>query len=108
MKLKNEHLDLLRKISKDPSKSLRDLAQELDLSVGKVNYCKNALKGKGLIKINNFKKNPNKINYLYIFTPRGIVEKTKLSISFMKRKMKKYDELKKELEKDRKQNVDSF
>ena len=50
------------------------------------------------IKIENFKKNPNKLNYAYVLTPKGITEKTKLTISFMKRKMKEYDELKKEME----------
>ena len=53
---------------------------------------------KGLIKIENFKKNPNKINYLYVLTPEGLAQKTKLTINFMKRKMKEYDELKKEIE----------
>ena len=57
-----------------------------------------ALKKKGLVKITNFKKNPNKLNYIYILTPKGISEKTKLTINFMKRKMKEYDELKKELD----------
>ena len=53
---------------------------------------------KGLIKIENFKKNPNKINYLYVLTPYGLAAKTKLTINFMKKKMKEYDELKKEIE----------
>ena len=57
-----------------------------------------ALRSKGLIKIENFKKNPKKINYIYVLTPKGIAEKTKLTVNFMKRKMKEYDELKKELE----------
>ena len=50
-----------------------------------------------MVKIENFKKNPNKINYIYVLTPKGIYEKTKLTINFMKRKMKEYDELKREL-----------
>ena len=91
--------EILRKIVKDPSSTQRDLANELNLSLGKVNYCIKALKNKGLIKINNFKKNPNKINYFYVLTPKGISEKTKLTINFMKRKMKEYDELKSELKK---------
>ena len=64
----------------------------------KLNYCLKALKKKGLVKIENFKKNPNKINYFYVLTPAGITEKTKLTLNFMKRKMKEYDELKKELD----------
>ena len=59
----------------------------------------NALKDKGLIKINNFKKNPNKINYIYVLTPRGIVEKTNLTVNFMKKKLEEYGELKKEIDK---------
>ena len=61
--------------------------------------CLKALKSKGLIKIRNFNKNPNKLNYIYILTPKGINEKTKLTINFMKRKMNEYDELKRELNK---------
>ena len=75
------------------------MAQELGFSLGKLNYCLKALRGKGLIKIENFKKNPNKINYIYILTPKGISEKTKLTVNFMKLKMKEYDELKKEISK---------
>ena len=56
------------------------------------------VKKKGLIKINNFKRNPNKVNYIYVLTPKGISEKTKLTISFMKRTMNEYDELKRELD----------
>ena len=94
-----DHLNLLRKIKKKPESSQRELAQELNFSLGKLNYCLKALKNKGLIKISNFKKNPNKINYVYVLTPKGFAEKTKLTISFMKRKMREYDELKAELKK---------
>ena len=100
MKHKNEHFDLLRKISKNPKVSQRDLAEELELSLGKVNYCLSALKRKGFVKISNFRKSKNKIRYLYVITPKGITEKTKLTISFMRQRMKEYDELKKDLEKD--------
>ena len=58
------------------------------------------MKIKGLIKINNFKKNQNKLNYFYLLTPKGIVQKTDLTIKFMKVKMKEYDELQKELKID--------
>ena len=94
-----DHLNLLRKIKNKPKSSQRQLAEELGFSLGKLNYCLNALKDKGLIKIHNFRKNPNKFNYIYVLTPRGIAAKTKLSINFMKMKMKEYDELKKEIEK---------
>ena len=74
------------------------MANSLGFSLGKFNYCLKSLKQKGLVKINNFKKNPKKINYFYVLTPKGISEKTSLTIKFMQRKMKEYDELKKELD----------
>jgi len=94
-----DHFNVLRKIEKKPGSTQRELAKELGFSLGKLNYCLKALKGKGLVKIENFKKNPKKINYIYILTPKGITEKTKLTINFMKIKMKEYDELKKEINK---------
>ena len=97
MKNDLDQFNVLRKINSNPNVSQRDLANELNLSLGKINYCLKALKNKGLVKIKNFEKNPNKINYIYVLTPKGIAEKTKLTINFMKRKMKEYDELKKEL-----------
>ena len=93
-----DKLDLLIKISKQPKVSQRILADELGFSLGKLNYCIGELKKKGLIKIKNFKNNKNKINYIYIITPKGISKKTLLTLNFMKRKMKEYEELKKELE----------
>lgn len=98
MKNNQEDLDILLKLSKNPLSSQRKLALELGLSLGKLNYCLKALKEKGLIKIENFKKNPKKINYMYILTPRGIKEKTKLTLNFMKRKLVEYEELKKNSE----------
>ena len=92
-----DHLNLLRKIKNKPNSSQRELANDLNFSLGKLNYCLKALKAKGLIKIKNFSKNPKKINYIYLITPKGISEKTRLTVNFMKRKMKEYDELKKEL-----------
>ena len=94
---KEDNLDVLRKIQKNPKASQRRLAKELGFSLGKLNYCLKALQEKGLIKMNNFKKNPKKLNYFYVLTPKGIAEKTKLTLDFMKRKMREYDELKKEL-----------
>ena len=93
-----DYLEILRKLRKDPKSSQRKLADELGFSLGKLNYCLKALQNKGLIKIKNFKKNPNKLNYFYVLTPKGITQKTKLTISFMKKKMNEYDELKKEYE----------
>ena len=94
-----DHFNVLRKIKSKPQSTQRELANELGFSLGKLNYCLNALKVKGLIKMRNFKKNPNKINYIYVLTPKGIAAKTKLTLNFMKLKMKEYDELKKEIQK---------
>ena len=92
-----DHFEILRKLKKNPNSSQRALDKDLGFSLGKLNYCLKALQEKGLVKIKNFKKNPKKLNYIYILTPKGISEKTKLTLSFMKRKMKEYDELSKEL-----------
>ena len=98
MKDKQDYFNVLRKIQRKPKSSQRELAKDLGFSVGKLNYCIKALKSKGMIKINNFKKNPKKINYIYVLTPKGIAEKTQLTLNFMKIKMKEYDELRKEAE----------
>jgi EPS-associated MarR family transcriptional regulator len=97
MKNNQDHFDILRKISYKPDVSQRKLAQELGFSLGKLNYCLKALKEKGFVKIRNFENNPNKINYIYHLTPKGISHKTKLTINFMKKKMAEYDQLKQEL-----------
>ena len=98
-KINQQQFDVLRKISKKPSANQRELASELEISLGKLNFVLKGLKKKGLIKIRNFKKNPNKSRYLYLLTPKGIAEKTDLTINFMKRKMEEYDELREELKK---------
>ena len=92
-----DHFNVLRKIQQKPESKQRELAEDLGFSLGKLNYCLKALKVKGLVKIKNFKKNPKKINYIYVLTPQGVSEKTKLTLNFMKRKMKEYDELKREV-----------
>lgn len=97
---KEDYLNLLRKIENKSQTSQRDLSSSLGMSLGKINYCLKSLKEKGLVKIKNFKKQSNKIEYLsYIITPKGIKFRTKLTLNFMKRKMNEYDELKKELKK---------
>ena len=97
MNFNEDHFQILRKIQKKPKSSQRELASELGISLGKLNYCIKALKKKGLIKINNFQNNNNKINYIYVLTPIGIKYRLKLTIIFMKKKMREYDELKSEI-----------
>ena len=92
-----DYLNLLIKIKKEPNFSQRKLASELGFSLGKLNYCIKALKLKGLIKIENFKNNKNKINYIYVLTPEGIAKKTRLTVNFMRKKMQEYEQLKEEL-----------
>tara|TARA_B110000285_G_scaffold234764_1_gene312910 strand:- start:991 stop:1290 length:300 start_codon:yes stop_codon:yes gene_type:complete len=99
MKEQYDYFEVLRKIQKKPNSTQRELSKKLGFSLGKINYCLKALQQKGLVKIENFKKNPDKANYFYIITPAGITEKTKLTLNYMKRKIKEYDELKKELKK---------
>ena len=98
MSFNPDQFDVLRKISKKPNANQRKLAKELGFSLGKINYCLNALKEKGLVKIDNFKKNPSKFSYIYVLTPAGIAKKTSLTINFMKRKMKEYEDLRMELD----------
>ncbi len=100
--------EILRRIFNQPKSTQRDLARDLNLSLGKVNYCLKALKNKGFIKINNFKKNPNKMIYMYILTPKGIKEKTRLTLNFMRRKFNEYEELKKELEIENKKKIKKY
>ena len=104
----NDQFQVLRKIDSKNFKNQRELAINLGYSLGKINYCLKEIKKKGFIKISNFKNNPNKTGYIYLLTPKGIKAKAELTLNFMKRKMKEYDELVKEyqqLEKDK--NVDS-
>ena len=90
----------LRKVGQNPNINQRQLANKLGFSLGKLNYCINELKKKGFIKIENFKNNKRKFGYIYLLTPTGISTKTKLTLNFMKRKMKEYDELQNEIKND--------
>ena len=90
-------LDLLRKLESNPQFTQRELSREMGVSLGKVNYCMKKLTEKGLIKLTNFTHNPNKVGYAYLLTPSGVQEKTRLTFSFLKRKLIEYDVLKKEI-----------
>tara|TARA_B100001996_G_C18417122_1_gene499186 strand:- start:172 stop:477 length:306 start_codon:yes stop_codon:yes gene_type:complete len=99
MKNTENHFEVLRRIKKAPELTQRKLAADLGFSLGKLNYCLKALKRKGLVKLQNFKKKNNKIKYLgYVITPKGISYRTKVTLDFMQKKMREYDELKKELD----------
>ena len=92
------HFKVLRLLEINPKMKQRDLAVAVGVSLGKTNYCINALLEKGLIKVQNFKNNKNKLAYAYILTPAGISEKTVLTQRFLKQKMKEYEMLKEEIE----------
>ena len=96
--MEDTHLRLLRLIEARPELSQRDLARELGTSLGKVNYCLNALIDKGLVKVRNFRNSSNKLAYAYLLTPRGIESKATITVKFLKRKMAEYESLKTEIE----------
>ena len=97
MNKRDIRLDLLRKLESNPEYTQRDLSQEMGVSLGKVNYCIKKLTEKGLIKLTNFTHNPDKMSYAYLLTPSGIEEKSRLTFSFLKRKLIEYEILKKEI-----------
>lgn len=86
--------------------SQRDLALLLGISLGKTNYCLQALIETGWVKVQNFKRNPHKRKYIYILTPKGIEEKANVTRRFLKRKLAEYDELKTDIESLRKEVAD--
>lgn len=87
------NLQLLRQLELDPRLNQRNLAERLGLSLGKANYCLQALVGKGLVKISNFKRSDNKLAYAYLLTPYGLHEKSRLTIAFLKRKREEFEKL---------------
>ena len=91
-------LEILRKIDENPNLTQRQIAEQMGLSLGKINYLIHALMGKGFLMIDNFKKSNNKLGYLYLLTPEGVETKKKLTILFLQRKSEEFDKLKKELE----------
>lgn len=89
---------LLRSIERNPELTQRQIAKELGLSLGKVNYCVKALLDKGWIKAGNFKKSSNKKAYAYILTPQGIEEKGSVTVRFLKRKLQEYEDIQNAIE----------
>src|SRR5690606_41992891 len=92
------HLEVSRVVEGDREVSQRGLAEELGVSVGKVDYCLHALIDKGLVKIQNFRNNKNKRVYAYLLTPKGIAEKADMTMQFLQRKMVEYELLREEIE----------
>ena len=99
MNNKDIHLDLLRKLEVNPKYTQRELSQEMGVSLGKINYCMKKLIEKGWIKLSNFSHNPNKVGYIYLLTPKGIEQKSRLTFAFLAIKMEEYEMLKGEISK---------
>ena len=93
-----QRLELLKLLQEQPQMSQRDLAQAMGVSLGKANYCLKALMEKGLVKLGNFRRNPDKREYAYLLTPAGLEEKTRITMSFLRRKVAEYEALEKEIE----------
>jgi EPS-associated MarR family transcriptional regulator len=89
---------LLRLLEPNPTLSQREVARELGISLGKVNYCLKALMNKGLIKAANFKNSRNKTAYLYLLTPHGLEEKARVTRRFLQIKIQEYEALRREIE----------
>ena len=89
---------LLKLLQTNPELSQRQLAEELGVSVGKINFCLNALLGKGLLKVRNFRDSRNKLAYAYYLTPKGAQEKVRATTGFLKRKLEEYEGLEREIE----------
>ena len=102
------HLKVLRHLENDPEITQRELAKKLGISLGKANYCLKALIDKGLIKAGNFKNSNNKSAYIYLLTPKGIEEKSRITLHFLKRKIDEYENLKKEINELRRSENNCF
>lgn len=89
---------LLKTLENNPGLSQRDLAKRLGVSLGKINYCLNALIGKGCLKVNNFRNSDNKLAYAYLLTPQGVEEKARITVHFLKFKVQEYERLRAEIE----------
>lgn len=95
--MEESHYKLLRLIESRPDASQRELASAMGVSLGKVNYCVNALIEKGWIKARNFRNSKNKLAYAYLLTPRGVEQKATITLHFLQRKVAEYESLKGEI-----------
>src|SRR5512143_2643586 len=92
------HYGLLKTLEENPGLSQRDLSKKLGVSLGKINFCLNALVEKGCLKINNFRNSDNKLAYAYLLTPHGVEEKARITVRFLKYKVQEYERLRNEIE----------
>jgi len=89
---------VMRLVDANPRMSQRELASQLGISLGKANYCLQALVAKGLIKATNFKNSHNKAAYMYLLTPRGLESKATLAMQYLQIKVREYEALRLEIE----------
>ena len=89
---------VMQVLDKNPHASQRELAAELGVSLGAVNFCLKALVEKGMVKVENFVRSNNKASYAYFLTPKGVYEKGEITAQFLKRKQAEYALLKTEIE----------
>ena len=94
----NTSYGLLKTLENNPSLSQRDLAKRLGISLGKVNFCINALVEKGCLKVNNFRNSDNKLAYAYLLTPQGVEQKARMTVEFLQIKVQEYERLRAEIE----------
>lgn len=94
----NTSYGLLKTLENNPSLSQRDLAKRLGISLGKVNFCINALVGKGCLKVNNFRNSDNKLAYAYLLTPKGVEQKARMTVEFLQIKVQEYERLRAEID----------
>jgi len=92
------HYGLLKTLEENPGLSQRDLAKKLGVSLGKINFCLNALVAKGSLKIKNFRNSDNKLAYAYLLTPSGVEQKARMTVQFLKNKVQEYERLRAEIE----------
>ena len=89
---------VLRLLDESPSRTQREMAHELGMSLGKANFVLLALLRKGFVKIQNFRNSNHKRGYVYLLTPEGVAAKAELTRHFLARKMEEYDALRLEIE----------
>ena len=100
------HYRFLKVLEENPDVTQRELAAKLGISLGKANYCLRALMGRGWVKMDNFRRNPKKIGYVYLLTPKGVEEKARIAMRFLRHKLHEFDALKAEIERLKREVAD--
>ncbi|MDX9741450.1 MAG: MarR family EPS-associated transcriptional regulator [Gammaproteobacteria bacterium] len=96
---------ILKALARNPHCSQRELAHELGISLGKVNYCLRAIMSRGWVKVDNFRNNPDKRGYAYYLTPKGFEEKARVTLRFLKKRMKEYEAIRREIDELRRETA---